>query len=53
LTKGLTMDLRYRVRSSEIAREYLWSLQATIAAGTSQVPRNLIAERILGVPEGR
>ncbi len=31
-------------------REYLWSLQYTIAAGTSQIQRNLVAERILGMP---
>jgi alkylation response protein AidB-like acyl-CoA dehydrogenase len=42
-------DLGY-VRASEAAREYLWSLQYTIAAGTSQIQRNLIAERILGMP---
>ncbi|SQD98036.1 MULTISPECIES: acyl-CoA dehydrogenase family protein [unclassified Parafrankia] len=35
---------------TEIARAYLWSLQYTIAAGTSQIQRNLIAERILGMP---
>ena len=34
----------------EAARAYLWSLQYTIAAGTSQIQRNLIAERILGMP---
>ena len=34
-------------------REYLWSFQFTIAAGTSQIQRNLIAERILGMPKGR
>ena len=38
---------------SEIVREFLWSLQYTIAAGTSQIQRNLIAERILGLPKGR
>ncbi len=32
---------------------YLWSLQYTIAAGTSQIQRNLIAERILGMPRSR
>jgi alkylation response protein AidB-like acyl-CoA dehydrogenase len=36
--------------TGEIAREYLWSLQTTIAAGTSQIQRNLIAQRILGMP---
>jgi alkylation response protein AidB-like acyl-CoA dehydrogenase len=37
-------------RAVTAAREYLWSLQFTIAAGTSQIQRNLIAERILGMP---
>ena len=39
-------------RTDEIAREYLWSLQSTIAAGTSQIQRNLIAQRIFGMPRG-
>jgi hypothetical protein len=34
----------------DAARDYLWSLQYTIAAGTSQIQRNLIAERDLGMP---
>ena len=37
----------------EAVRAYLWSLQYTIAAGTSQIQRNLIAERILGMPRSR
>jgi len=41
------------VPTAEIVRECLWSLQYTIAAGTSQIQRNLIAERILGLPKGR
>ncbi len=32
-------------------RDYLWSFQLTIAAGTSQIQRNLVAERILGMPK--
>ncbi len=37
-------------QARDAARDYLWSLQYTIAAGTSQIQRNLIAERILGMP---
>jgi alkylation response protein AidB-like acyl-CoA dehydrogenase len=39
--------------AAETLRDYLWSFQFTIAAGTSQIQRNLIAERILGMPKGR
>ncbi len=38
------------VDGAQAARDYLWSLQYTIAAGTSQIQRNLIAERLLGMP---
>ena len=38
---------------AQVIRDYLWSFQYTIAAGTSQIQRNLIAERILGMPKGR
>jgi alkylation response protein AidB-like acyl-CoA dehydrogenase len=41
------------VPTAAIVREFLWSLQYTIAAGTSQIQRNLIAERILGLPKER
>lgn len=47
---GVALD---DVRSDDVARDYLWSLQSTIAAGTSQIQRNLIAQRILGMPKGR
>ena len=35
---------------ARVLHDYLWSFQYTIAAGTSQIQRNLIAERILGMP---
>jgi alkylation response protein AidB-like acyl-CoA dehydrogenase len=38
---------------ARIVHDYLWSFQSTIAAGTSQIQRNLVAERILGMPKGR
>jgi len=39
--------------AARLVRDYLWSFQYTIAAGTSQIQRNLVAERILGLPKGR
>jgi alkylation response protein AidB-like acyl-CoA dehydrogenase len=41
------------VRTADAVRDYLWSFQTTIAAGTSQIQRNLIAQRILGMPKSR
>ena len=41
------------LRTAEAVRDYLWSFQTTIAAGTSQIQRNLIAQRILGMPKVR
>ena len=38
---------------AQVVRDYLWSFQSTIAAGTSQIQRNLVAERILGMPRAR
>jgi alkylation response protein AidB-like acyl-CoA dehydrogenase len=37
--------------TTEAIRAYLWSLQYSIAAGTSQIQRNLLAERVLGMPK--
>jgi alkylation response protein AidB-like acyl-CoA dehydrogenase len=34
----------------EVSRDYLSGRSATIAAGTSQVVRNILAERVLGLP---
>jgi alkylation response protein AidB-like acyl-CoA dehydrogenase len=37
-------------REPRLARSYLFAKCLTIAGGTSEIVRNLIAERLLGLP---
>jgi alkylation response protein AidB-like acyl-CoA dehydrogenase len=49
---GLSRDDLGDLRSGAFVEERLRSTSFTIAAGTSQIQRNIIAERILGLPKG-
>jgi alkylation response protein AidB-like acyl-CoA dehydrogenase len=38
--------------SSKVLQDYLWSRAASIYGGTSQIQRNVVASRLLGLPTG-
>ena len=46
------MDGNGSIGNSQLVFTWVHSLSRTIAAGTSQIQRNIIAERILGLPKG-
>jgi alkylation response protein AidB-like acyl-CoA dehydrogenase len=48
---GLTREDLGAIAASQHVEERLRSLSFTIAAGTSQIQRNIVAERILGMPK--
>ena len=50
---SLSLDDIGDLRVDEQMRGRFWALSMTIAAGSSQVQRNIVAERILGLPRDR
>jgi alkylation response protein AidB-like acyl-CoA dehydrogenase len=42
----------WQVRSAVVAHDYLYGRAASIYGGTSQIQRNIVAERMLGLPRG-
>lgn len=50
---GLSLDDVDGLPCADITGSYLQSLSLTIAAGSSQIQRNIIGERILGLPKDR
>ncbi len=50
--RGQLMDEERTPLRARFTREYMTSIPATIAAGTSEIQRNVIATRGLGLPRG-
>jgi hypothetical protein len=48
---GLSQDDVGTLRSAKVVEEYLRGLSLTIGGGTSQIQRNIVAERVLGLPK--
>ena len=51
--RTLAMEDLGELSSTDFVGDRLYSLTLSIAAGTSQIQRNIVAERILGLPKER
>jgi alkylation response protein AidB-like acyl-CoA dehydrogenase len=50
-TAGLSLDDVDGVDGGDLVRSWITAMSLTIAAGTSQIQRNIVAERILAMPK--
>ena len=49
----LVLGIRTQLPAELWVNKYMNSISLTIAAGSSQIQRNIISERILGLPKDR
>jgi alkylation response protein AidB-like acyl-CoA dehydrogenase len=50
---GLAFDDPLGLTTADLVKERLFAHAVGIAAGTSQIQRNILAERVLGLPKER
>jgi alkylation response protein AidB-like acyl-CoA dehydrogenase len=50
---GLSREDVAGLPAAQVLYDGLWSIQFTLAGGTSQIQRNILAERVLGQPKDR
>jgi Acyl-CoA dehydrogenase, C-terminal domain. len=50
---ALASDSPFAVEDGRWQYGWMWAQAETIYAGSSEIQRNIIAERVLGLPRGR